>query len=76
MKQLQIGQSGTQRTNMNLKWSYWCFPSAIPTKICDNILEYGNSKKKKIALTTGIERNTLTKKELKNIQKKRKSDIV
>ena len=62
---------------MNLKWYYWYFQSVVPEKICDDIIEYGLSQKSQIALTgTGIAKEPPTKKELKNIQKKRKSDIV
>ena len=62
---------------MNLKWYYWYFTSVIPPKICDDILEYGNSLEKEMALTGGGNRSKPpSKEELKNIQKKRKSDIV
>jgi len=62
---------------MNLKWYYWYFTSAVPPKICDDIIEYGLSQKSQIAITgSGISKEPPTKKELKNIQKKRKSDIV
>ena len=63
---------------MNLKYYYWYFKSVIPSKICDDILKHGNSKRKEIAITgAGKKRNEPpTKEELKNIQKKRKSDIV
>ena len=63
---------------MNLKYYYWYFQSAIPPKICDDILEYGQSLEKQTAITGGHkERNRPpTEEELKNIQKKRKSDIV
>ena len=61
---------------MNLKYYYWYFQSAIPPKICDDILEHGNSKRKEIAITGGERNEPPTKEELKNIQKKRKSDVV
>ena len=62
---------------MNLKYYYWYFTSAIPPKICEDILEYGNSLEKEIAITgDGSRSNPPSKEELKNIQKKRKSDIV
>ena len=61
---------------MNLKWYYWYFQSAIPSKICDDIIEYGLSHKSQIALTGSGSKEPPTKEELKNIQKKRKSDIV
>ena len=62
---------------MNLKWYYWYFQSVVPEKICDDIIEYGLSQKSQIAITgSGIAKEPPTKEELKNIQKKRKSDIV
>ena len=63
---------------MNLLNYYWYFQSAIPSKICDDILEYGNGLEKQMALTGGDikEPESLSKEELKNIQKKRKSDVV
>jgi len=63
---------------MNLKNYYWYFKSAIPIKICDEILKYGQSLEKETGITgAGRKRNEPpTEEELKNIQKKRKSDIV
>ena len=63
---------------MNLKYYYWYFKSAIPIKICDEILKYGQSLEKETGIT-GADRKRNehpTAEELKNIQKKRKSDIV
>ena len=52
---------------MNLEYYYWYFQSAIPSKICDDILEYGNSLEKQMALTGGgaKEPESLSKEELK-----------
>ena len=63
---------------MNLKWYYWYFQSVIPERICDEIVRYGKEQDKQMALTgnAGKDKKKLTKLELKNIQKKRKSDIV
>jgi len=63
---------------MNLKNYYWYFKSAIPIKICDEILKYGQSLEKEIGITgAGRKRNEQpTEEELKNMQKKRKSDVV
>ena len=61
---------------MNLKWYYWYFQSAIPERICDEIVRYGKEQDKEIALTGNSEKDNLTNSELKNIQKKRKSDVV
>ena len=65
---------------MNLQNYYWYFQSAIPSKICDDILEYGNSLEKEIALTglygDADRSEPPSEEEIKDIQKKRKSDIV
>ena len=60
---------------MNLKYYYWYFKAAIPERICDDIVRYGKEQKKETALT-GDAGKDITKIELKNIQKKRKSDVV
>jgi PKHD-type hydroxylase len=69
---------------MNLSNYYWYFQSAIPPRICDMIVHYGKTEKKRevTAITGGLGRdrnlhNTpLTKKELKDLKKKRDSNIV
>ena len=66
---------------MNLKNNYYYFQSALTPKLCDEILQYGKSLKPQTAVTGVYDINhdnskNLNKKELKNIQKKRKSEIV
>ena len=61
---------------MNLKWYYWYFKSAIPKKICDDIVRYGKEQDKEIATTGNNNKKEITEAQLKNIQKKRKSDVV
>ena len=61
---------------MNLKYQYWWFDSVIPERLCDEIVRYGNEQNKNIALTGNKGKDKITKEELKNIQKKRKSDVV
>lgn len=66
---------------MNLKNYYYYFQSALSPKICDDILEYGKRHQAEMAVTGGVEnviktKGKLDKKDIKNIQKKRKSDIV
>ena len=62
---------------MNTSNYYWWFKSAIPPKICDDIVKYALQKKETIALTGDFDSNKkLTKKDVKNLQKKRKSDLV
>ena len=68
---------------MNLKNYYYYFKSALPTKLCDDIIRYGTAHNTETAITGGVggDENlkadgSLKKSVLKNIQKKRKSDIV
>jgi len=66
---------------MNLKNYYYYFQSVLSPKICDDILNYGKKHQSEMAVTGGIEnvintKGKLDKKKIKNIQKKRKSDVV
>ena len=64
---------------MLLKWYYWYFESVVPERICDDIVKYGKSQENQIALTghaNNKKAEELSEEELKNVQKKRKSDIV
>jgi PKHD-type hydroxylase len=61
---------------MNLTNYYWHFKSAIPPKICDDIIKYGLSQAETMARTGGYGNKELTKDQIKNIQRKRKSDLV
>ena len=61
---------------MNLEYYYWYFQSAIPPKICDDIIEYGKSQQEQIALTGDYDPNTIDEKDIKDVSKKRKSNIV
>ena len=54
---------------MNLKHYYWYFESALPSRLCDDIVKYGLGQQDTVAVTKGDD-------DLKNIQKKRKSNIV
>ena len=61
---------------MNLECYYWYFQSAIPHKICDDIIEYGKSQQEQIALTGDYDPNTVGEKDIKDVSKKRKSNVV
>ncbi len=61
---------------MNLSNYYWYFTSAIPPKICDDIIKYGLSQAETMARTDGYGDKELTKDQIKNMQRKRKSDLV
>jgi len=61
---------------MNLHNYYYYFKSAIPPRICDDIIKYALSKPEQIARTGQYDNKSLEKKEILNMQKKRKSDLV
>ena len=62
---------------MNLEYYYWYFQSAIPPKICDDIVKYGKSIQDQMAITGGYEKDKkLNQKQLKNLKQKRDSNIV
>tara|TARA_Y100001951_G_C11171805_1_gene200708 strand:- start:22 stop:654 length:633 start_codon:yes stop_codon:yes gene_type:complete len=63
---------------MNLLNNYWYFQSAIPLRICDDIIKYGLEQKERVALT-GAQGNVasedLCEKDIKELHKKRKSNV-
>ena len=66
---------------MNLKNYYYYFQSALTPRMCDDIVAYGKQHQAEMAVTGGVTKKVetggkLTNKEIKNIQKKRDSDIV
>ena len=70
---------------MNLTNYYYQFPSALTPKFVDDIVEYGKSHTPEMAVTGGgskddeknvDKKGNLKKSIVKDIQKKRKSDIV
>ena len=71
---------------MNLKNYYYYFKSALSPKICDDIVAYGKAHQTEMAVTGGLGRGenkdaykadgTMKKGAVKNLQKKRKSEIV
>ena len=69
---------------MNISNYYWYFKSVIPPRICDMIVQYGKmEKEREIQAITGgygrdrdLKKQPLTKKELKEVKKKRNSNIV
>ena len=61
---------------MNLKHQYWFFQKALSHKLCDEIIAHGESQKEKIGLIASFDENKeLTKKEEKELKKKRNSNI-
>ena len=61
---------------MNLEYYYWYFQSAIPPKICDDIIKYGKSQQEQIALTGDYKPDSVSKDDIKDVSKKRKSNVV
>jgi PKHD-type hydroxylase len=67
---------------MNLSNYYWYFKSAIPPKICDDIIKYGLSHQEDLAITGGLvsnrdlKNNPLKEEEIIDLKKKRNSNIV
>jgi len=52
---------------MNLNDYYWSFVSAVPPKLCDDIIKFGLSKQEILATTGGFKSaEKLNKDELKN----------
>jgi len=61
---------------MNIPNYYWYFKSAIPPKICDDIIRYGLSKSESMALTGDYKNEKLTKDQITDLKRKRNSDLV
>jgi len=55
---------------------YWYFTSAIPPRICDDIIKYGLSQAETMARTGEYGDRELTKQEIKDLKRKRNSDLV
>tara|TARA_Y100000592_G_C5434014_1_gene299816 strand:- start:124 stop:759 length:636 start_codon:yes stop_codon:yes gene_type:complete len=61
---------------MNTSNYYWYFTSAIPPKLCDDIIKYSLSKSETMARTGGYGDKELSKEDVRNMQRKRRSDLV
>lgn len=67
---------------MNLQNYYWYFKSVLSPKFCDELIAYGKKNQEQIALTgivddkRNLKSQPLTKKEMKDLKKKRDSNIV
>jgi len=62
---------------MNLTNYYYYFQSAIPKRICDDIVRYGKSLQDQLATTGGYgDPKKLNQSQLKDLKKKRNSDVV
>ena len=63
---------------MNLANHYWYFQSALPPRICDEIIEYGLGQQEQVALTGAqgnVNSKDLCEKDIKKLHKKRKSNV-
>ena len=61
---------------MNLTNYYWYFQSAVPARICNDIVRYGKQLQDQMAVTGGFGGRKLNAKQTKDLKKKRNSDIV
>jgi len=61
---------------MNLSNYFWYFKSALTPRFCDEVIKYALSKEETIARTGGFDKPTLSQEDVKNIQRKRRSDLV
>ena len=62
---------------MNLTNYYWYYQSAVPSRICDEIVKYSKSIQGQMAVTGGYgDPKKLNQKQIKDLKKKRNSDIV
>ena len=62
---------------MNLNNYFWFFTSAVPIRLCDEIIKYSKSIQDQLATTGGYgDPKTLSQKQIKDLKKKRDSDIV
>ena len=61
---------------MNFSNYFWYFQSALTPRFCDEVIQYGLSQKETLARTGGYGDKELSKEDVKNIQRKRRSDLV
>ena len=61
---------------MNLSNYFWYFSGVLTPKFCDEVIKYALEQKDSIARTGGFNKPKLSKEDVKNIQRKRRSDLV
>ena len=62
---------------MNLTNYFWYFKLAIPSRVCDDIVRYGKQIQDQMAVIGGYgDKDELNQEELKDLKKKRNSNIV
>jgi PKHD-type hydroxylase len=60
---------------MNLINYYYYFTKALTPKFCNDVIQYGKQQQEQLAKTGGFEKQNLSKEEIKNLKKKRNSNI-
>ena len=60
---------------MNLSNYYWYFKSALTPKFCDDVIKHGLNNPENLARTGGYGDKELTKDQIKDMKRKRNSDI-
>ena len=55
---------------------YWCFESAVPPRLCDDITKYALQQKEVMARTGGYGDKELSQDEVLDLKRKRNSDLV
>lgn len=58
------------------KYFYWYFKSALSSRFCDKLIKYSLDKKDQTATTDEFKNKKLTKKRIKDLHKKRNSNVV
>ena len=58
------------------KYFYWYFKSALSSRFCDKLIKHSFSKKDETATTDEFKNKKLTKKRIKDLHKKRNSNVV
>ena len=61
---------------MNLSNYFWYFSGVLTPRFCDEVIKYALQQQDSIARTGGFDKKKLSKEDVKNIQRKRKSDLV
>ena len=56
---------------MNLEYYYWYFKSALPKRLCEEIIQYGNSQTEKILTGGATENDEISDEERKKLRKKK-----
>jgi hypothetical protein len=57
---------------MNLTNYYWYFKSAIPERICDDIVKYGHQLQDQMAVTGGFGKEEIKSKRNKRFKKEKR----